>query len=114
MWSTLKVSDSSGSSSPSLVSYSPRITEILLSLARWTQWAAVAMYQWLSSTPPHWGELEDEERNKEKYCVSGEISQRTKTAYLHCSALSFNWHHIHRDTRLRVDWVEDTARVVTW
>ena len=77
MWSTLKVSDSSGSSSPSLVSYSPRITEILLSLARWTQWAAVAMYQWLSSTPPHWGELEDEERNKEKYCVSGEISQRS-------------------------------------
>ena len=40
--------------------------------------------------------------------------QRTKTAYLHCSALSFNWHHIHRDTRLRVDWVEATARVVTW
>ena len=54
MLSTLYVSDSRGSLSPSLVSYSPRITEILLNLARCTQWAAVAMYQWFSSTPPHW------------------------------------------------------------
>ena len=23
----------------------------------WTQWAAVAICQWLSSTPPHWYEL---------------------------------------------------------
>lgn len=57
MWSTLKVSESRGSFSPSLVSYSPRMTEILLSLALWTQCAAVAMYQWLRRTPPHWYEL---------------------------------------------------------
>ena len=31
-----------------------KLTVILLNLARWTQWAAVAMYQWLRRTPPHW------------------------------------------------------------
>ena len=30
-----------------------KLTVILFNLARCTQWAAVAMYQWLRRTPPH-------------------------------------------------------------
>ena len=57
-----------------------KITVILLSFARWTQWAAVAMYQWLRRTPPHWydeirmctcGKDEIRRRSRSRWCKSG-------------------------------------------